>query len=119
MYHGKITSANKKRKAQTGGVFTETQLDKAKKKKIKTKGGGLKVKTIKAEKANVVLDGKTVSCEITGLDENPANRDYTRRKIMTKGSLLTAKTPEGKEIKVRVSSRPGQDGVVNAVTVKQ
>ena len=69
------------------------------------------------EGANVNVAGKNTKCEIVALDENPANKDFTRRKVITKGALLTVKTPDAKEIKVRVTSRPAQDGVVNAVTV--
>ncbi|MFH1789065.1 MAG: 30S ribosomal protein S8e [Candidatus Altiarchaeota archaeon] len=116
MYHGKVTKARKKRKIHTGRVFSETQIQEKKQKKLKTKGGGEKIKLLAGNKVNVVIDGKNVSCDVTGLEDNPANRDYTRRKIITKGALLSAKTPDGKEIKVKVTSRPGQDGVINAIT---
>lgn len=117
MYHGKITRARKKRKEHAGREFSETQIGPKKQKKVKVKGGGEKTKLIAANTVNVVLEGKNVSCEITGLDDNPANRDYTRRKIVTKGAILSAKTADGKEIKVKVTSRPGQDGIMNAKSI--
>ena len=43
---------------------------------------------------------------------NPANRHYVRRNIMTKGTII--KTDKGD---ARVTSRPGQDGVINAVLI--
>ena len=66
----------------------------------------------------MVLDGKPVKCEVTCLEENAANKDYTRRNIITKGAVLSAKTPDGKDVKVKVTSRPGQDGVLNAKLLK-
>ncbi len=115
MYHGKITRASKKRKAHCGGIFTETQIGDKKIKKVNSKGGASKEKLVTSKSINVVLEGNPVVCEIIGLEENPANRDYTRRKIITKGALLSVKTPDGKDIKVKVTSRPGQDGVLNAM----
>ncbi|RLF79472.1 30S ribosomal protein S8e, partial [Thermococci archaeon] len=44
----------------------------------------------------------------------PANRQYVRRNIITKGAII--QTEIGKAI---VTSRPGQDGVVNAVLIKE
>ncbi|MCK4518463.1 hypothetical protein KAT92_06805 [Candidatus Babeliales bacterium] len=45
--------------------------------------------------------------------ESAANRHYTREDIITKGTII--ETEAGK---ARVTSRPGQDGVVNAVLIK-
>jgi len=117
MYHGKKTRAEKKRKYNMGGVFPETGISEEKKKSVPRKGSGKKTKLVSTQHVNLTDGGKNMKCEITGLEENPANKDYTRRKIITKGAFLAVKTPEGKEIRVRVSSRPGQDGVVNAKTV--
>ena len=44
--------------------------------------------------------------------DNPANRDFARRKIITKGAII--KTKRGN---ARVTSRPGQNGTVDAVLV--
>ncbi|MEM3023047.1 MAG: 30S ribosomal protein S8e, partial [Candidatus Bathyarchaeia archaeon] len=48
-----------------------------------------------------------------GVVKNPANVDYQRRGIVTKGAIIS--TPLGK---AKVTSRPGQDGVLNAVLLK-
>ncbi len=117
MYHGKINRARKKRKHHIGGFFAETTIGETSAKTVNTKGGGVKQKLVSAKNANVVLDGKNVKCEITALVENPANKDYTRRKIITKGAILDIKSPEGKALKVKVTSKPGQDGVINAKAV--
>jgi len=117
MYHGRITKARKKRRALVGGVFAETQIGEDKQKKVRTRGNSSKNKLMKAKRANVLLEGKHVLCEILTVQENPANRDYTRRNIITKGAVLTAKTPDGKELKVRVTSRPGQHGLLNGIAL--
>ncbi len=46
--------------------------------------------------------------------ENATNNDYQRRGIITKGAIL--ETQEGK---CRVVSKPGQNGIVNAVLLKE
>ena len=116
MYHGKITKAKKKRKYAIGRNASETTVGETKIKCLRTKGGGSKLKMISTENANVVFDGKSMICKIVDLAENPANKDFTRRRIITKGAILTVKTPEGNEIKAKVTSRPGQDGVLNAIS---
>ncbi len=55
---------------------------------------------------------KVKKTKIIKVLENPTNNDYQRRGIITKGAIL--ETPDGK---CRVVSRPGQDGIVNAVLV--
>lgn len=115
MYHGKITKARKKRKYEMGREAVETTLGEENRKRVRTRGGGSKLKLVSARFANLVLKNKGVKCEIISLVENPSNKDFTRRSIITKGAILKVKTPEGKEVKARVTSRPGQDGVLNAV----
>ncbi|MBP2146305.1 ribosomal protein S8E [Methanofollis sp. W23] len=47
------------------------------------------------------------------MEENPADINYVRRNLLTKGAII--KTEIGR---ARVRSRPGQDGVVNAVLIE-
>ncbi|NIQ06207.1 MAG: 30S ribosomal protein S8e, partial [Candidatus Korarchaeota archaeon] len=54
--------------------------------------------------------GKTEKVEIKSVIENPANADYDRRGVITKGAII--ETSKGN---ARVTSRPGQHGVINAV----
>lgn len=115
MYHGKKTKSRKKRKYEVGREFMETKVGDKAVKKVRTKGKGEKIRLLTDKFANVVVDGKNIKCEITGVEKNPGNKDYTRRSIITKGSILNIKTPEGKSLTARVTSRPGQDGVLNAI----
>ena len=107
-----------KRKYELGDIPIETRIGEKKIKKVRTMGGNSKEKAMALDKANVLIDGKYNVCEITGLKHNPANKDYTRRNIITRKAVITVKTPEGKEVSAEVKSRPGQVGFVNAVAVE-
>ena len=115
MYHKIKTRAHKKKKRFMGSHATDTQIGEQTIKNSKVRGGGIKSKVIKAKVANVLVDGKHVKCEISKVDKNPASRDLTRRNIITKGAVLEVKTPKGDTILAKVTSRPGQDGTVNAM----
>jgi len=66
---------------------------------------------VTADFANVSTpSGKTVKSKINRVKRSPANRDYERRGVITKGAVLD--TEAGEAI---VTSRPTADGVVNAV----
>jgi len=80
----------------------------------RVRGGNTKVALAKSQYANVLDESnKVVRVKILGVAKNPANKDYERRQVITKGALI--KTELGL---ARVTSRPGQNGVVNAVLVK-
>ncbi|WP_297070375.1 30S ribosomal protein S8e [Thermococcus sp.] len=113
---GRIIFARKKRKYELGRepAFTKVGEDREKKKIIRTFGGNRKVRLIEALYANVFEGGKGRKVKVLNVLENPANRQYVRRNIITKGAII--ETEAGKAI---VTSRPGQEGVVNAVLIKE
>ncbi len=100
-----------KRKYERGGIPAETRLGEMKIKVEKVKGGLIKVRLLRAEWANVYnpKEKKVVKTRILEVIENRANREYSRRGVITRGALI--KTDLGRAI---VVSRPGQDGVINA-----
>ncbi len=57
---------------------------------------------------------KVKKVKILKVLENDTNNDYKRRGIITKGAIL--ETQEGK---CRIVSKPGQNGIVNAILVKE
>ena len=64
---------------------------------------------------NLATEGaKVKKTKIIKVIENTTNNDYKRRGIITKGAIL--ETQEGK---CRVISRPGQNGIVNAILLKE
>ncbi len=113
---GRIILARKKRKRELGRepAFTKVAEENEKKKFIRTYGGNRKVRLVEALYANVFENGKGKKVKILNVIENPANRQYVRRNIITKGAII--ETEAGKAI---VTSRPGQHGVVNAVLIKE
>ncbi len=71
---------------------------------------------LKAAYANISdpATGKTQKVEILRVTENLANVDYNRRGVITKGTII--ETSLGK---ARVTSRPGRDGLVNALLMTE
>ena len=59
-------------------------------------------------------DAKVKKSKILKVLDNATNNDYKRRGIITKGAIL--ETQEGK---CRVISKPGQNGIVNAILLKE
>ena len=112
---GKIVQARKKRKREMGREFLETRIGERKVVKLRVRGGNYKLRLLSALEANVTdpKTGRTVKTKILGVAENPANRHFVRRNVITKGAVI--ETEIGK---ARVTSRPGQDGVVNALLVE-
>jgi small subunit ribosomal protein S8e len=111
---GKRHGYRKKRKYEQGTFPAETRMGEQKKKMVRGRGGNLKIKIL-AEKQVCVTDpktGKTEKTEVVRVVKNPANIDYNRRGVITKGAVV--ETPLGQ---ARVTSRPGQHGILNAVKV--
>ncbi|MEM4247464.1 MAG: 30S ribosomal protein S8e [Candidatus Woesearchaeota archaeon] len=74
----------------------------------------VKAKVQTADHVNL-FDPKTKTfsqAKVVAVVECPANRHYVRRNVMVKGAVV--KTEKGI---ARITSRPGQDGTVNAVLV--
>ena len=111
---GRRRPIRKTRKHQLGSSPTETRVGDQKLKIVETRGGNSKVRAIQSDTATIADDGETVSTTIENVKENPSNPNYVRRNIITKGAII--ETTEGE---ARVTSRPGQDGQVNAVRVDE
>jgi small subunit ribosomal protein S8e len=69
---------------------------------------------LRVNQVNVTDPAKNVTsrAELQDVEKNPANMDYQRRKVITRGTII--KTSKGR---ARVTSRPGQDGILNAVLI--
>lgn len=104
-----------KKLATIGGSQALTKIGKRKLKYKRGRGGKLKTVLLAVSKVNL-LDPKTKKSqptEISAVLENPANRNFVRRGILTKGAVVN--TPLGK---ARITSRPGQLGTLNAVLIE-
>ena len=102
-----------KRKFELARFTANTALKETQLKKVRTRGGNVKNRLLAANQANVAVAGSITKLKILNVVENPANKFLARRNILTKGSII--ETEKGK---ARITSRPGQDGVVNAVLIK-
>lgn len=103
-----------KRKFEQGSFPVETIVGEPKRKISRGRGGNLKVKIL-SDKYACVTDpksGKTEKVEIIRVVKNPTNIDYDRRGVITKSAVI--ETSLGL---ARVTSRPGQNGVVNAILI--
>ncbi len=111
---GRYRSFRGKRKYELVGQPALTKLDETKSKKKRVMGGNKKNKLLSTDVVNLVgKDGKVVKTKIKNVVDNPADKHLARRNIMTKGAIV--ETEQGK---AKVTSRPGQDGVINAVLIK-
>ncbi|SDJ72306.1 small subunit ribosomal protein S8e [Halovenus aranensis] len=99
-----------KRKHELGSEPTETQVGESKLKTVDARGGTTKVRAITADTVSIATDDGVVAADVTNVVENPADPNYARRNIITRGAVI--ETSEGT---ARVTSRPGQDGQINAV----
>jgi small subunit ribosomal protein S8e len=111
---GRKRAYRRKRKFEEGRFPAETILSEPKKKITKGRGKTAKTKAL-SDKHACVTDpkgGKTEKVEITRVVRNPANIDYDRRGVITKGAVI--ETSLGL---ARVTSRPGQHGIINAVLI--
>ena len=77
-------------------------------------GGNGKIKVLSEKSASVTdpKTGKAEKTQITRVVKNGANVDYNRRGVITKGAEIDTALGLAK-----VTSRPGSDGVINAVLI--
>jgi len=118
----KKTGASKKafrgkRRRESGDVQTETRIsttgDFVQRKRIK--GGSFKLSLRESKSVNINFpDGHTTRGEILELVDNPSNALFARKGIITRGAIL--RTSLGL---VRVSSKMGSDGVLNAKIMEE
>ena len=112
-----IKRLRKKRKMDRGNEFILTKVSPKRRVKInRTRGGNEKLNLLSVTKVNV-SDPKTKKnsrVDIITVEKNPANPHYVRMNVVTRGAIV--KTEIGS---VRITSRPGQHGVVNGVLIEE
>ncbi len=109
---GMYKTSRGRRKYELGRLPAMTKIGTQHIKTIRTKANHKKMKVYIAQYANL-LDPKTkkyTKVAIKTVAECQANRHFVRRNIIVKGTIIT--TDAGK---AKVTSRPGQNGTVNAV----
>ena len=113
---GKKRVYRSKKKYEQGGYPAETILGEPKRKTTRGLGGNSKIKALRDKYASVTdpKSGKTEKTEITRVVKNGANVDYNRRGVITKGAEIETALGLAK-----VTSRPGSDGIINAVLISK
>ena len=111
---GKKRAYRTKKKYEAGGYPAETVLGEPRRKITRGIGGNLKVKVLSDKFASVTdpKSGKTQKTQITRVVRNEANVDFNRRGVITKGAEIETELGLAK-----VTSRPGNDGMINAVLI--
>ena len=113
---GKIHLARKKRKYELGGEPVNPKIGEEERRYVRTKGGGEKVKLSSLSFVNVVDIKTRLAKKVKILDvmTNAANPDLARRKVITRGAVVNTEIG-----KAKITSRPSQHGIANAVLVEQ
>lgn len=109
---GRLRPHRSKRKFEIGSEQQFTRIGSVRRKLSRTRGHNHKVRLLRAEHASVTDSraGTTATSPIIEVVENSANPHYVRQNIITRGAIIN--TEAGR---ARVTSRPGQDGVVSAI----
>jgi small subunit ribosomal protein S8e len=109
---GRYKSTNPKRLHQKANSALNTEIGSQRIKVRPTKGGSTKFGVLRTETINVYdpKKKKHFTAKLEVVKESGANRNYVRRNIMTKGTIV--KTDKGL---AKITSRPGQDKVLNGI----
>ncbi len=110
---GRYHPARSKRGTELAGYPAMTKIDESA--KLRTKrviGGNTKNYLLTAKEINVANKGKVTKTEMVNVLENPANPNLVGRNVITKGAIVETKLG-----KVRITSRPGQEGSVSGVLI--
>ena len=104
----------KKRKRELERPKIDTTINPQKIKKQRVMGGNSKLKLFSTQFINVTdpNNNKTKKVKILRFESNEASKDLNRRHILTKGAIVGTELGNAK-----VTSRPGQHGVLNGILV--
>ena len=113
---GRRIASKGKRKSELGREAAEPHLDETRRKNVDTLGGNRKVRLLRCNMANVTdpSNNTTRQVSIETVVDNESNKHYIRRNILSRGGIVRTEIGNA-----RITSRPGQDGVVNAVLIKE
>lgn len=112
---GRYHKARKKKLYERDSQPRIVKLGQEKRKQIKIRGGHHKTVMLSAGMVNVLnkKTGKVKRVKITNVIETPNNKFLAKQNIITKGAIID--TEAGK---ARVTNRPSQEGMVQAVLIE-
>jgi len=104
----------KKRKRELERPTIDTVIGPDKKKKHRVMGGNFKVRLFATQFINVTdpSSNKTQKVRILRFEENTTSKDLNRRHVLTKGAVVETELGN-----VKITSRPGQHGILNGILV--
>jgi small subunit ribosomal protein S8e len=112
---GKAHPSRGRRAFERDGYALEPVVGQTSRRVFRTRGGSRRFGIVHADTANVAdPSGKVTKAKILSVRHSPAKRDYERRGVITRGAILETDSGEA-----RVTSKPTDDGVVNAVLTKK
>jgi small subunit ribosomal protein S8e len=108
---GKYHKLRKKKLFEQDRQTRIVKLGKGKSKKLRVRGGNIKMVMLSSEFANITdkKTGKTKKVKIKNVLETPSNRFLARQNVLVKGAII--ETESGK---ARITNRPSQEGNVQA-----
>ncbi|MAH43634.1 30S ribosomal protein S8e [archaeon] len=111
---GRYKKQNQAKLHSRKGKARVVKLGEKKTKLVRGRGGGKKIVSLSDNMANIVVKGKSKKAAIKNVLETPANRFLARQNILVKGALI--ETEVGK---ARITNRPSQEGMIQAVLVEE
>jgi len=107
-----LIPARGKRKYEIGREQSDTTIAAIRVKKVETKGGNQKMRMLRGDMATVAdpVTGQSKIVKVETVKDNKANLHYMRRNILTRGAVIKTEIGDA-----RITNRPGQDGVINAI----
>ncbi len=112
---GRRRPAAMKRRTEIGLAPADTHIGEDRIRIIRTTGGNEKIRALRASYANVTnpASGETKKVRIETVEKNAANPNFVRRNLLTKGAVIKTELGHAK-----ITSRPGQDGIINALLLE-
>jgi len=111
---GKYHANRKKRLFEKITQEKQVIMDKeTRAKTLRVRGGNDKTFLLRTNQVNIIMNGKAKKAEITNVEATPQNTFLARQNRLMKGAVID--TTLGK---ARITNRPTQEGMVNAILVK-
>jgi small subunit ribosomal protein S8e len=113
---GKYKIFSKRKKYAIPGIPRKVKLRETKIKVIRGLGGNKKTVLLSSNSVNLMdpETKKTKKVKIKNVIETPANKFLARQNILIKSAII--ETDLGK---ARITNRPGQEGQINAILLKE
>jgi small subunit ribosomal protein S8e len=113
---GKKRPYRKHRKFEKGGFPIEPVVGSEERVVDRVRGGNIKVrlKAVETVQVSNPKTGKTQQAKIIRVIKNPSSVEYSRRGVLTRGTIVETTLGLAK-----ITSRPSQNGVLNAVLIEE